>query len=119
MVWPTPVRVRACGVCRLPHGPRVSTRTHFDLASLTKPHVAATLLTLVLERRLAVVDLVAAPLQPRVAGEEVGIERRLLQSVRYLASDELEGRGVGTAVEKDKGQAEHEAPPVDVRGLLP
>jgi CubicO group peptidase (beta-lactamase class C family) len=28
---------RACGVCRLPDGPRVTAHTRFDLASLTKP----------------------------------------------------------------------------------
>src|SRR6185312_11056210 len=48
------------------------------------------LLLLVLERRLAVVDLVAPALQPRVAREEVRIERGLLEHVGRL--EELRAR---------------------------
>lgn len=38
-------------------------------------------------------------LEPAVAREQLParVERRLIQAVRYLASDELEGRGIGTA----------------------
>lgn len=45
---------------------------------------------------LGILSLVALRSNARAAEESATVEKRLAESVKYLASDELEGRGVGT-----------------------